>query len=233
MRISEAAKMTGLSVSNIRFYEKKGLLAPVREEESKYRDYSDEDIRQLKQIILYRKMNLPVETIYLLQKGEASLEGVLKRQEEELIAQREMLEGAIELCRKIRAAGDLQTLDVDYYLNYVYEEEESGKRFGQIDELLEDWADFSKLSAGMYPLMRSRRFGSFVVNRRVLRGISLAVLLLYVMLPAVVLWEQYERDGTITSGSIIFWTGWLLLLLCAFLHFRNLQRKGREEGADS
>lgn len=28
MRISEAAKITGLSVSNIRFYEKKGLLSP-------------------------------------------------------------------------------------------------------------------------------------------------------------------------------------------------------------
>ena len=57
MRISEAAKITGLSVSNIRFYEKKGLLAPVREEESKYRDYAKEDIAQLKRIILYRKMN--------------------------------------------------------------------------------------------------------------------------------------------------------------------------------
>ena len=30
MRISEAANLTGLNISNIRFYERKGLLKPVR-----------------------------------------------------------------------------------------------------------------------------------------------------------------------------------------------------------
>ena len=38
MRIGEVAKRTGLNVSNVRFYERKGLLAPVREEESNYRE---------------------------------------------------------------------------------------------------------------------------------------------------------------------------------------------------
>ena len=35
MKIGEAAKETGLSISNIRFYEKKGLLEPEREAESR------------------------------------------------------------------------------------------------------------------------------------------------------------------------------------------------------
>ena len=42
MKISEAAKLTGLNVSSIRFYERKGLLMPQREDGSKYRDYTDE-----------------------------------------------------------------------------------------------------------------------------------------------------------------------------------------------
>ena len=37
MRIGEVAEKTGLSISNIRFYEKKGLIGPEREAESKYR----------------------------------------------------------------------------------------------------------------------------------------------------------------------------------------------------
>ena len=37
MKISEAAKLTGLNVSSIRFYERKGLLMPQREDGSKYR----------------------------------------------------------------------------------------------------------------------------------------------------------------------------------------------------
>ena len=60
MRISEVAGLTGLNVSNIRFYERKGLLTPVREEESRYRDYTEEDVRRIKRILLYRKMGIPV-----------------------------------------------------------------------------------------------------------------------------------------------------------------------------
>ena len=40
MRIGEIARRTGLNISNIRFYERKGLLCPDREDDSKYRDYT-------------------------------------------------------------------------------------------------------------------------------------------------------------------------------------------------
>lgn len=66
MRIGEVAKLTGLSDSNIRFYEKKGLLASARVQESKYRDYTQEDVETLKRILLYRKLNISIGTgIYL------------------------------------------------------------------------------------------------------------------------------------------------------------------------
>ena len=42
MRIGEIAERTGLNISNVRFYERKGLLTPERETGSKYRDYSEE-----------------------------------------------------------------------------------------------------------------------------------------------------------------------------------------------
>ena len=45
MRIGEIAQLTGLSVSNIRFYEKKGLIGPQREDGSKYRNYTEDDLR--------------------------------------------------------------------------------------------------------------------------------------------------------------------------------------------
>lgn len=61
MKIGEVAEQTGLSISNIRFYEKKGLIEPKRNEQSKYRDYTEEDVKRLKQIILYRKMDMPLE----------------------------------------------------------------------------------------------------------------------------------------------------------------------------
>ena len=66
MRISEVAELTGLNISNVRFYERKGLLNPNRESGSKYRDYTDEDVARIKKILLYRKMGISIETIFLL-----------------------------------------------------------------------------------------------------------------------------------------------------------------------
>lgn len=64
MKIGDVSKETGLSISNIRFYEKKGLLEPKRSQISKYREYSAEDIERLKQIILLRKMDFSIENCF-------------------------------------------------------------------------------------------------------------------------------------------------------------------------
>ena len=80
MKIGEAAEKTGLSVSNIRFYEKKGLLEPKRDQQSKYREYAQEDVERLKLIILYRKMDFSVEKIQLLFQGEVTREEALEQQ---------------------------------------------------------------------------------------------------------------------------------------------------------
>ncbi len=144
MRISEVAGLTGLNVSNIRFYEKKGLLTPVREEESRYRDYTEEDVRRIKRILLYRKMGIPVETIYLLLHGQAETSTVLERQSLELRQQMENLQGALELCRMVLRDGELEDGKLEGYLSYVHEEEGRGKQFAKAEELLEDIADYTK-----------------------------------------------------------------------------------------
>ena len=110
MRISEAANLTGLNISNIRFYERKGLLKPVREEDSKYRNYTDEDVTRLKQILLYRKMGISIETIYLLFCEQAELGVVLERQKAELKSQIENLQGAFELCDMILKEEDRKSV---------------------------------------------------------------------------------------------------------------------------
>ena len=58
MKIGEAAKKAGISPGNIRFYEKKGLLKPSREESSSYRNYTEEDVDRLKRILILRKTDL-------------------------------------------------------------------------------------------------------------------------------------------------------------------------------
>ena len=84
MRIGEIAERTGLNISNVRFYERKGLLTPERETGSKYRDYSEEDVNRIKKILLYRKMGIPVDTIYLILKDKQDITDIILRQQKEL-----------------------------------------------------------------------------------------------------------------------------------------------------
>lgn len=219
MRISEAAKLTGLSVSNIRFYEKKGLLSPVRQEESKYRDYSMEDIEQLKKIILLRKMDIPIESIYLMESGEASFTNILKRQEEELIARKEMLQGAIDLCRQILTEQDPEDIDIDYYLNYVKEEEAQGHRFAEVEELLEDLAEFTRLTQ-----FRSDPYvGRFFRNVWVIRVLSLLAMACIVLVPL----EGIINASDALAGwipAVIWWSLWLIGLGTSWFYFRKNKR---------
>lgn len=219
MRISEVAELTGLNASNIRFYEKKGLLTPGRDEESRYRDYSMEDVEDLKRIILYRKMNLPIETIYLLQNEQVSLRSVLKRQEEELSVQKEMLQGAIDLCTKLLEEQDVEQIDIDYYLNYVQEEEDKGKHFAAVEELLEDVDEFADVvyqdlaqSFEGYPYM-----GKALKDTGKSRGaITIIWFLVFLVLPVISLTGKFGGRGV---G--FFCTIWLLWLIFAFFRFKK------------
>ena len=63
MTIKELEALTGLSRANIRFYEKEGLLSPLRRENG-YREYTEEDVQTLlRQVsdIVYEKNGIRLE----------------------------------------------------------------------------------------------------------------------------------------------------------------------------
>lgn len=48
MKINEVEQQVNITKKNIRFYEQQGLLSPKRNLENGYRDYSEEDVTELK-----------------------------------------------------------------------------------------------------------------------------------------------------------------------------------------
>lgn len=226
MRISEAAELTGLSISNIRFYERKGLLKPERREESKYRDYSREDICDLKKIILYRKMGIPVETISLLKKGEVSLESVLREQEEELLRQQEMLKGSLSLCRKLRGEENAEEIDVDYYLGYVEEEEEKGSQFSAVDEMLECFGEYSRVA----DLRGDKYVGKYFARPWVFRIVSGVYLVFCILMPVIAAIDICVTGRGFTVTSALFWGVWLLCFILSFRDFLAWKKRRKGEG---
>lgn len=222
MKIGEAAKVTGLSISNIRFYEKKGLLKPQRREESQYREYGQEDVRRLKEIMLLRKMGLSVESIYLLYEGQAGLSALVKRQQEELKEQIWQLNGALELCQQLSKEQSMAEVDVDTWLNYVHEEEKKGKKFAEAEELLEDLAEYSKAASFRY----DPYVGRFFQKRWVARTLAVLLALSLVM---VALSSVIKGGGYMGRAVIWFWGIYLLGFGLNFLYYRRWRHRDDEE----
>ncbi len=64
--IGDAARQSGLSTANIRFYEKEKLLTPRGRSENSYRFYSEGDVHQLRFIRLCRALDMSLDEVRTL-----------------------------------------------------------------------------------------------------------------------------------------------------------------------
>jgi DNA-binding transcriptional MerR regulator len=64
--IGQAAKMSGVSAANIRFYEAKGLIGRQGMGAGSYRFYSNEDVHQLKFIRQLRSLDMTLDEVRIL-----------------------------------------------------------------------------------------------------------------------------------------------------------------------
>lgn len=130
MKINEAEELLGISKANIRFYEKEGLLTP-RRGENRYRDYTDEDLDRLRQIIILRKLGISVQDIGKILSGELPLQDAMTANIASLEEQISQLTGAMKLSRQIRAE-ELTELDTPRYWEIIHAEEQRGGKFFEI-----------------------------------------------------------------------------------------------------
>jgi DNA-binding transcriptional MerR regulator len=63
MTIAEVAEKYGLSMDTLRYYERIGLIPPVRRGKNGVRDYSDKDIEWVGFIKCMRIANIPIEAL--------------------------------------------------------------------------------------------------------------------------------------------------------------------------
>lgn len=84
--IGEAAKKLQVSTRTLRFYEEKDLVRPAYTEESGYRFYSEEQIRQIELILFLKELGFSLRQIKMLiqdKHGGQSLDLLLKEQYQE------------------------------------------------------------------------------------------------------------------------------------------------------
>ncbi len=135
MKINEVEQQVGITKKNIRFYEQQGLLNPKRNMENGYRDYTPEDIAELKKIKLLRKLSLPIEEIRKIQHGDLLLEDALQRQLIVLERERINLQETSGLCHSLMEDNcKYLSLIPDEYLERMVEMEKEGTKFANVSK---------------------------------------------------------------------------------------------------
>lgn len=96
MTIAEVSRKYGLSADTLRYYEKEGLIPPVRRRESGLRDYSQQDCNWVEFIKCMRRAGLSIETlreyVRLFKQGNRTLQ----KRKNLLIKEREALQARIQ-----------------------------------------------------------------------------------------------------------------------------------------
>ncbi len=220
MRISEVAEKTGLSISNIRFYEKKGLIGPDRDKDSKYRNYTEEDLALIKQILLFRKMDFSIETISHIINKKLTIETAIQNQITELEEKRDSIQSSIDLCQKIAGDGQYSSLDTDYYLSYVKEEEKKGRVFGQLNDLLDEVSDYYD-----YCFWNTPFAGFAMPGTKYGKALSVILLAVMLLMPLIAIGEDLIKEQGVSFGSVclaVIWWGTMVYSLVGYRKSRKL-----------
>ena len=136
MKINKVEELVGITKKNIRFYEEKGLISPARNEENRYREYSEEDVEALRKIKLLRQLSIPIDEIAKLQSGYLTLEDCMRRHRIFLDREEENIRQKKSICLQMEESGEqLLYLDTEKYFQLMKEMENEGVRFMNVNHI--------------------------------------------------------------------------------------------------
>lgn len=166
MHIREFAKLTGVSVRTLHYYDEIGLLKPsFVDEQNGYRFYDERCLERMQEILFYRELDFPLKDIgEILSSPDYDKQTALKEQRRLLTLKKERLE---RLIAALDGAMKGENLSMNIFDNSEYEAQreqyakEAKEKWGTTDaykESAEKTKDYSKekwadVSAGMNSLM--------------------------------------------------------------------------------
>lgn len=171
-KISEVAKLSGVSVRMLHHYDNIGLLIPSEKSDKNYRLYSDEDIKRLYQILIFKELEFSLKEIKnILDDENFDREKALRLQRELIVEKRKRMDNILNSIDEVidNLEGDKAMSNKDFKA-FSYEEikkheekykEETEKRYGKSNAYKEcndktgkysknDWENISKEADSIY-----------------------------------------------------------------------------------
>lgn len=189
MTIKEVEECTGLSRSNVRFYEKEKLIEPSRNEHNGYRDYSESDIEDIRKIAYLRTLGISIEDIRNVMTEKITLREVLEKQQNVLEGQITDLQKAKIMCERMLCEDDIsyKKLRVEQYV-------------AQLQDYWDDNQTVFKLDSVSFLYI----WGSFVVWAAITALCLVIGILSYAKLPSEipVQWSDGEASSLVDKTFI-------------------------------
>lgn len=136
LKINEAAKLSGVTVRTLHYYDEIGLLKPSRVTESGYRMYDEKALDTLQQILFFRELDFPLKDICKIMANPAySRTAALQKQRELLVQERNRLSRLIALTEQ--AIKGENTMDFEAFDKTDIE----ANRKQYAEEVRERWGD--------------------------------------------------------------------------------------------
>ena len=109
MKINEAARLAGVTERTLRYYDRIGLLRPSGMTDGGYRLYDGAAMQRLQQILFFRELGFPLAQIReIMDSPGYDRDEALRRHRALLIAERDRLNGLIELAeRTLKGESDM------------------------------------------------------------------------------------------------------------------------------
>ena len=138
LHIKEFAKLTGVSVRTLHFYDEIGLLKPSSvDEQNGYRFYDEISLTRMQEILFYRELDFPLKEIrMILSSPDYDKQKALKEQKHLLTLKKERLE---RLISALDGAMKGELFDMNVFDNSEFE----AKRKEYAKEAKEKWGDTS------------------------------------------------------------------------------------------
>ena len=136
LHIREFAKLTGVSVRTLHFYDEIGLLKPSSvDEQNGYRYYDEYSLTRMQEILFYRELDFPLKDIrMILSSPDYDKQNALKEQKHLLTLKKERLE---RLISALDGAMKGEMVDMNVFANGEFE----AKREEYVKEAREKWGD--------------------------------------------------------------------------------------------
>lgn len=156
MKVKEVSDLVGISVRTLHYYDEIGLLVPDKVNEAGYREYSEENLETLQQILFFKELGFPLKKIKeIMNSPNFDRLEALEMQQKMLLEKKHRLEKMLQTIEKtiLYVKGEIEMSTEEKFSGFDFShnryEQEARERWGdkavdEANERVKNFTDFDK-----------------------------------------------------------------------------------------